>query len=117
MPELPEVETVRRGLQPVMEGARITRIEQRRGDLRFPFPDNFAERLEGRTITSMGRRAKYLVMDLDDGMVLISHLGLSGSFRIEAEGDGSLIPGVFHQARSKDDRHDHVVFQDRKSVV
>ena len=110
MPELPEVETVRRGLAPVMEGARIIRVEQRRKDLRFAFPDGFQSRLEGRRITSLGRRAKYLLADLDDGMVLVSHLGMSGSFRIEAEAEGSLTPGVFHHARSKDDRHDHVVF-------
>ncbi len=110
MPELPEVETVRRGLQPVMEGASIIRVEQRRGDLRFAFPDDFAARLTGRQITSLGRRAKYLIVDLDDGMVLVSHLGMSGSFRIEADGDGSLKPGVFHHARAKDDKHDHVVF-------
>lgn len=109
MPELPEVETVRRGLQPVMEGARIDRVEQRRADLRFAFPTDFAARLEGRQITSLGRRAKYLITDLDDGMVLVSHLGMSGSFRIEADGDGSLKPGVFHHERSKDDKHDHVV--------
>jgi len=110
LPELPEVETVRRGLQPVMEGARIIRVEQRRADLRFAFPADFAARLEGRQITSLGRRAKYLIADLDDGMVLTSHLGMSGSFRIEADEDDGLKPGVFHHARSKDDKHDHVVF-------
>ncbi|WP_040449493.1 bifunctional DNA-formamidopyrimidine glycosylase/DNA-(apurinic or apyrimidinic site) lyase [Hoeflea phototrophica] len=110
MPELPEVETVRRGLQPVMEGARIIRVEQRRADLRFPFPEDFAKRLEGRQIIALGRRAKYLLADFDDGMVLISHLGMSGSFRIEPDGDSPLTPGVFHHERSKDDKHDHVVF-------
>ncbi|MBV6650567.1 MAG: bifunctional DNA-formamidopyrimidine glycosylase/DNA-(apurinic or apyrimidinic site) lyase [Hoeflea sp.] len=110
MPELPEVETVRRGLAPVMEGGSIIRVEQRRGDLRFAFPPDFAARLAGRQIISLGRRAKYLVADLDDGMVLVSHLGMSGSFRIEADEGGSLKPGVFHHARSKDDKHDHVVF-------
>lgn len=109
MPELPEVETVRRGLQPVMEGGRIIRVEQRRADLRFAFPEDFAARLEGRQVISLGRRAKYLIADLDDGMALISHLGMSGSFRIEAAGDGSLTPGVFHHERPKDDKHDHVV--------
>jgi len=109
LPELPEVETVRRGLQPVMEGARIIRVEQRRADLRFAFPSDFAARLEGRQIISMGRRAKYLIADLDDGMVLVSHLGMSGSFRIEADGEGNLTPGAFHHERSKDDKHDHVV--------
>ncbi|MEQ8308214.1 MAG: bifunctional DNA-formamidopyrimidine glycosylase/DNA-(apurinic or apyrimidinic site) lyase [Hoeflea sp.] len=110
MPELPEVETVRRGLQPVMEGALIVRLEQRRADLRFPFPPDFAARLTGRRITAMGRRAKYLLADLDDGMVLVCHLGMSGSFRIEPDGEEALSPGVFHHPRSKDDRHDHVVF-------
>tara|TARA_R110002020_G_scaffold135469_11_gene302531 strand:- start:1022 stop:1918 length:897 start_codon:yes stop_codon:yes gene_type:complete len=110
LPELPEVETVRRGLQPVMEGARIIRVEQRRAALRFAFPADFAARLEGRLVTSLGRRAKYLIADLDDGMVLTSHLGMSGSFRIEAAGEGGLAPGVFHHARSKDGKHDHVVF-------
>ena len=110
MPELPEVETVRRGLAPVMEGGSIVRVEQRRGDLRFAFPPDFAVRLAGRQIISLGRRAKYLIADLDDGMVLVSHLGMSGSFRIEADEEGSLKPGVFHHARSKDDKHDHVVF-------
>lgn len=110
LPELPEVETVRRGLQPVMEGAVVVRVEQRRADLRFPFPVDFTSRLEGRRIIALGRRAKYLLADFDDGMVLISHLGMSGSFRIEADGEGNLKPGVFHHERSKDDKHDHVVF-------
>lgn len=92
-----------------MEGARISRAEQRRADLRFAFPADFAARLEGRVITSLGRRAKYLLADLDDGMVLVCHLGMSGSFRIEAETDGDLDPGIFHHPRLKDDRHDHVV--------
>ncbi len=77
MPELPEVETVRRGLAPAMEGQRIARVTLNRADLRFKFPDGFAERLTGRTITSLGRRAKYLTADLDDGAVLIMHLGMS----------------------------------------
>jgi formamidopyrimidine-DNA glycosylase len=110
MPELPEVETVRRGLAPAMEGARIVAVEARRPDLRFPFPERFAERLTGRTIRSLGRRAKYLVADLDDGAVLLMHLGMSGSFRIEANGEGTT-PGVFHHERSKLAAHDHVVFR------
>ncbi|TRC83781.1 bifunctional DNA-formamidopyrimidine glycosylase/DNA-(apurinic or apyrimidinic site) lyase [Mesorhizobium sp. WSM4310] len=109
MPELPEVETVRRGLQPVLEGARLIRVEARRPDLRFPFPERFSERLTGRTITALGRRAKYLTMHVQDGPVLICHLGMSGSFRIETDDDGE-IPGVFHQERSKSTVHDHVVF-------
>lgn len=109
MPELPEVETVRRGLAPAMEGARIARVETRRPDLRFPFPEDFAARLEGRTVTGLGRRAKYLLVHLDRGPALIAHLGMSGSFRIEA-GEASETPGEFHHPRSKAAAHDHVVF-------
>ena len=109
MPELPEVETVRRGLQPVVEGARINRVEQRRPDLRFPFPERFTARLEGRTVTALGRRAKYLTFHLDDGLTMIAHLGMSGSFRIE-KGDRAIVPGEFHYERSKAEAHDHVAF-------
>ncbi len=109
MPELPEVETVRRGLAPVMEGATIDAVALRRPDLRFPFPPDFARRLTGRTILSLGRRAKYLTGDLDDGGVLVMHLGMSGSFRIEQD-ETDAVPGVFHRARSRDQTHDHVVF-------
>ncbi len=109
MPELPEVETVRRGLSPVMEGATIVSVEQRRADLRFPFPDGFAEKLAGRRIMSLGRRAKYLLVHLDIDLVLICHLGMSGSFRVE-EADAGHVPGSFHHERSKDTLHDHVVF-------
>ncbi|MEZ5810485.1 MAG: bifunctional DNA-formamidopyrimidine glycosylase/DNA-(apurinic or apyrimidinic site) lyase [Rhizobiaceae bacterium] len=109
MPELPEVETVRRGLQPVLEGATILKVERRRPDLRFPFPPGFVRRLEGRTVTALARRAKYLLGHLDDGGVLISHLGMSGSFRIDTQDDTAL-PGNFARARSKDEVHDHVVF-------
>ncbi|TAM96387.1 MAG: bifunctional DNA-formamidopyrimidine glycosylase/DNA-(apurinic or apyrimidinic site) lyase [Rhizobiaceae bacterium] len=108
MPELPEVETVRRGLQPVLEGARITSVTLRRPDLRFPLPSDFAARLSGRTVVSLSRRAKFLVAQLDDGLALICHLGMSGSFRIE-DGDSSGTPGAFHHERSKDEAHDHVV--------
>ena len=109
MPELPEVETVMRGLQPTMEGARILSVETRRPDLRFPLPPNFAERLAGRKILSLGRRAKYLTVFIQDAPVLICHLGMSGSFRIEAV-EGSRTPGSFHHERSRDISHDHVVF-------
>jgi formamidopyrimidine-DNA glycosylase len=109
MPELPEVETVRRGLQPVMEGARVLGVEARRPNLRFPLPELFAERLKGRRIAALGRRAKYLTAHVDAGPVLICHLGMSGSFRIEDE-DGAETPGTFHRERSKDAAHDHVVF-------
>jgi len=82
VPELPEVETVRRGLAPVMEGARIVKIEARRPDLRRPLPKDFAKRVEGETVTGIGRRAKYLTVDLSSGEVLLMHLGMSGSFRV-----------------------------------
>jgi formamidopyrimidine-DNA glycosylase len=109
MPELPEVETVKRGLQPVLEGARIVRVETRRQDLRFPFPERFSERLGGKTVVSLGRRAKYLTLEMESGPNLICHLGMSGSFRIEMQ-DGKQAPGIFHHDRSKNAAHDHVVF-------
>ena len=109
MPELPEVETVRLGLAPVMEGATIEKVELRRPDLRIPFPPSFARRLTGRRVTALGRRAKYLLADLDDGNVLIMHLGMSGSFRIETEGRGA-IAGTYYHPRSERRSHDHVVF-------
>jgi len=110
MPELPEVETVRRGLQPVMEGAKILHAEARRKDLRFPFQKDFAARLTGQTVTGLGRRAKYLMADLGSGDVLLMHLGMSGSFRIEMKDDANT-PGKFHHLRGKDAAHDHVLFQ------
>ena len=82
MPELPEVETVRRGLAPVMEDARFTKVELNRPDLRRPLPKDFIKRLEGKTVTGLGRRAKYLLADLSSGEVLMMHLGMSGSFRV-----------------------------------
>ncbi len=107
MPELPEVETVRRGLAPVVVGATIAAVEQRRPDLRFPFPADFADRLAGRRIEALERRAKYLRAHLDDGTVLVMHLGMSGSFRIETA-DAVDLPGGFHHPRSTRANHDHV---------
>src|SRR5712672_1533680 len=109
MPELPEVETVRRGLQPVMEGARIVKAEARRGDLRRPLPKDFVKRLEGRSVTGLGRRAKYLLADLSSGEVLMMHLGMSGSFRVTQQ-KGEETPGEFHHPRAEDRAHDHIVF-------
>ncbi|HTF72774.1 MAG TPA: bifunctional DNA-formamidopyrimidine glycosylase/DNA-(apurinic or apyrimidinic site) lyase, partial [Bradyrhizobium sp.] len=109
MPELPEVETVRRGLQPVMEGSTIVRAEARRKDLRFPFQKDFVARLEGQVVTGLGRRAKYLLADLASGDVLLMHLGMSGSFRV-IEGEDQKTPGKFHHPRNEDRAHDHVVF-------
>ena len=105
MPELPEVETVRLGLLPALEGKRILRVEQRRPDLRFPLPERFAARLEGQGVTALTRRAKYLVAGLDGGEALVMHLGMTGSFRV-----GGHMPGAFQHPRSKDAAHDHVVF-------
>src|ERR1700712_298070 len=109
MPELPEVETVRRGLQPAMEGSKILKAETRRKDLRFPFQKDFAARLDGQTVTGLGRRAKYLMADLGSGDVLLMHLGMSGSFRVIANEENKT-PGKFHHPRSEDRAHDHVVF-------
>lgn len=109
MPELPEVETVKRGLAPTMEGALIERMVLARPDLRFPFPDGFSGLVEGKRIISLGRRAKYLLIELEDGLTIISHLGMSGSFRIEDDGQVD-VPGEFHHRRSKDGKHDHVIF-------
>jgi formamidopyrimidine-DNA glycosylase len=109
MPELPEVETVRRGLQPVMEGSTIVRAEARRKDLRFPFQKDFVARLEGQVVSGLGRRAKYLLADLASGDVLLMHLGMSGSFRV-IEGADQKTPGKFHHPRAEDRAHDHVVF-------
>lgn len=106
MPELPEVETVRRGLAPAMEGERFAKVEVRRGDLRWSLPKNFAERLRGKTVEGLGRRAKYLLADLSSGDVLLMHLGMSGSFRV---GNDSA-PGKYYHERSKSTAHDHVVF-------
>ena len=110
MPELPEVETVRRGLQPVMEGAKIVKAETRRADLRFPFQKDFVARLTGQTVTGLGRRAKYLMADLSSGDVLLMHLGMSGSFRVVKD-EETEVPGKFHHPRPEDRAHDHVVFQ------
>lgn len=109
MPELPEVETVRRGLVPAMEGARFLRVETRRPDLRFPLPERLAERLTGQTVAALSRRAKYLLAEMTSGDVLLMHLGMSGSFRV-TQGEEHR-PGVFHHPRSQDRAHDHVVFE------
>jgi formamidopyrimidine-DNA glycosylase len=98
MPELPEVETVRRGLEMALKGARINGVELRRKDLRTPFPGDFAKKLAGRTIESIGRRAKYLLFYLDSDDVLIAHLGMTGRFSIEPK------------PPQKFAAHDHVVF-------
>ena len=104
MPELPEVETVRRGLQPVMEGARFTKVEAHRGDLRWPLPKDFVARLEGKRVEGLGRRAKYLLADLSSGDVLVMHLGMSGSFRVarpRGKDAQRLFPRALEERRSR----------------
>ena len=109
MPELPEVETVRRGLAPTFIGGRIARAEARRPDLRFPLPARFAARLSGQRVADLRRRAKYLLADLESGETLIMHLGMSGSFRVAHE-RAAVIPGAYHHERARAGTHDHVVF-------
>jgi formamidopyrimidine-DNA glycosylase len=109
MPELPEVETVRRGLAPAMEDARFVKVEVRRGDLRWPLPRDFAQRLQDKTVTGLGRRAKYLLADLSSGDVLLMHLGMSGSFHVFV-GSGDKKLGRYHHERAQHVSHDHVVF-------
>ena len=113
VPELPEVETVKRGLQATVEGRRFIRVETRRGDLRIPFPEDFENRLTGRRVQRLWRRAKYIMADLDGGETLVIHLGMSGRMTVYAKGNGRGL-GAFHYeiaggeiARGK---HDHVVF-------
>ena len=105
MPELPEVETVRRGLLPVMEGQRVERTDVNRPDLRWPFPERMAERLSDVQITALRRRSKYILADLSSGETLIVHLGMSG--RILISGDPL---GQYHHEHPAPEKHDHVVF-------
>jgi formamidopyrimidine-DNA glycosylase len=119
MPELPEVETVRRGLEPAMEGARFAKVDVHRGDLRWPLPKDFAQRLQGKTVTGLGRRAKYLLADLSSGDVLLMHLGMSGSFYVfkETGGKAARAPGNYYHERSQHAAHDHVVFHMSSGAV
>ena len=131
MPELPEVETVRRGLAPFLVGNAFARVEQRRPDLRFPLPNAFAQRLEGRKVEALGRRAKYLLARLDNGEVLVMHLGMTGRFSIDCpprkkhpsrDGtdisrgvsrgfeDSPLVLGEFAYTEERTPKHEHVVF-------
>jgi len=114
MPELPEVETVRLGLQPVLEGFRLTDVETRRGDLRVPFPRDFVARTRGRKVKSLRRRAKYILVDLDSGETLVIHLGMSGRMSVYAQGKQRRI-GSYVYDKAPDGagngKHDHVVFE------
>jgi formamidopyrimidine-DNA glycosylase len=106
LPELPEVETVRRGLAPVLEGRRLARVTCHRPDLRFALPERMAERLTGTRVVAMERRAKYLLARLDSGETWLTHLGMSGRFRIE-----DTAQGAFHHAVTDNPAHDHVVLR------
>ncbi|PZR36816.1 bifunctional DNA-formamidopyrimidine glycosylase/DNA-(apurinic or apyrimidinic site) lyase [Caulobacter segnis] len=110
MPELPEVETVRRGLEPVLSGARLARVRANRPDLRFPLPDGFVQRLTGATILRLDRRAKYILAPLDRGDTLVMHLGMTGRFEIAAP-EGTVRPGDFARVVTPEDKHAHVIFE------
>ncbi len=113
VPELPEVETVKRGLQPSVEGRKFTYVETRRGDLRTPFPEDFENRLTGRRVLRLWRRAKYVMADLEGGETLVIHLGMSGRITVYNKGDGRGL-GAFHFSVASGEigrgKHDHVVF-------
>ncbi len=110
MPELPEVETVRRGLEPAMVGKRITVADVRRPDLRWPFPERMAERLTGARVERLRRRSKYILGDLDTGETILIHLGMSGRMTIAAPtGDAKDMLGDFHHLHPAPEKHDHVV--------
>lgn len=114
MPELPEVETVRLGLAPAMEGHRLTHVETRRGDLRVPFPPNFAKRLTGRQVLRLRRRAKYLLAELNEGETLVMHLGMSGRMSVFAEGKPRKLGQYRYEASPTSaghGKHDHVIIE------
>ena len=114
MPELPEVETVRLGLLPVLEGHVLTDVETRRGDLRIPFPRDFVARTKGRKVKKLRRRAKYLLADLDSGETLVIHLGMSGRISVYAQGKQRRIGSYVYDKAPEgagNGKHDHVVFE------
>jgi formamidopyrimidine-DNA glycosylase len=128
MPELPEVEIVRRGLEPALVGASFARVEQRRPDLRFPLPEKFAARLEGQTVVGLTRRAKYILAEIDSGEVLVLHLGMSGRvlvFQHEPSGPGRpnrrspqpTVLGDYIYDTGHLAQHDHVVFHMSQGAV
>jgi formamidopyrimidine-DNA glycosylase len=111
MPELPEVEIVRRGLVPVMEGESFAAVTLNRGDLRFPFEAGFARRLRGERVIRLTRRAKYIIAETEGRLALAMHLGMTGRFTIQRNGAGrAKTPGEFYYDRGADPRHDHVIF-------
>mgnify|MGYP005841451173 CR=1 FL=1 len=111
MPELPEVETVRRGLTPAMAGRRIAAVRINRRDLRWPLPETLETRLAGTRVLRLSRRGKYLLVALDSGETLLIHLGMSGRMVVHATGGGDAMPGRFHNARGAAGAHDHVILR------
>jgi formamidopyrimidine-DNA glycosylase len=114
VPELPEVETVRTGLRPVLEGHTLTSVETRRGDLRIPFPNDFVGRLTGRKVVRLWRRAKYLMAELDSGETFVIHLGMSGRIAVFADGSERKLGQFVYPALPADaglGKHDHVVMR------
>jgi formamidopyrimidine-DNA glycosylase len=111
MPELPEVETVRRGLAPYLVGRKIAHAETRRSDLRFPFPKGFAKRLTGRRVDALERRAKYILAQLDDGFVWVTHLGMTGRWSVAG---AKRQPGDFYYSEAPDPTHTHVLIETDK---
>ncbi|MEH6360126.1 MAG: bifunctional DNA-formamidopyrimidine glycosylase/DNA-(apurinic or apyrimidinic site) lyase [Amylibacter sp.] len=109
MPELPEVETVRKGLEPYMTEHVITQADIRREGLRWPFPDNLATRLIGKRVERLRRRSKYILCDLDSGETLLIHLGMSGRITISAPDKTKDMVGDFHHLHPALEKHDHVV--------
>jgi len=101
---------VRKGLEPILVGNAFARVEQRRKDLRFPLPKHFAERLKGRTVEALDRRAKYLLARLDDGEVLVMHLGMTGRFSIDHANGEAETPGRFVHSQAGPPKHEHIVF-------
>ena len=119
MPELPEVETVKRGLEPVLKGRKIMRVETRRDDLRFPFPPGFATRLSGAKVEQLSRRAKYILVDLDNGFSLLVHLGMTGRFTVLSPMGAANLGEFYFEAgagEGADGPHDHVVFHLEEGV-
>ncbi|KAB7614417.1 bifunctional DNA-formamidopyrimidine glycosylase/DNA-(apurinic or apyrimidinic site) lyase [Amylibacter sp. SFDW26] len=109
MPELPEVETVRKGLEPHMTGFVIAQADIRRPDLRWPFPENMSERLTGKRVERLRRRSKYVLCDLDSEETLLIHLGMSGRMTISAPDGAKDMVGDFHHLHPAIEKHDHVV--------
>jgi formamidopyrimidine-DNA glycosylase len=116
MPELPEVETVRRGLSPYMVGRRIVRAEARRKDLRWPLPENLNEKLAGRVVIALERRAKYILATLDDGQTVLLHLGMTGRLLVRDE-HKTLAPGDFYNSSAANGAHDHVLIQMEQGLI